>query len=220
MYSLVVTLALFGQAEIGVPPAPAPAAEIPATPLPVANPAANSAEEMRVWLLARLVIDASFDEKKSAEAQRLLANMNEPQLIALVAAYKERAAAPRPAVKPLVGVAPSPGSDQATDQAKLNLQQLEAYRDHLKREYDRRILQGHMTQNLVAQNILNNQTMMYRPYGMYGYGSGFGPLGYGGLGYGAMNYGGMGYGAMGYGGMGYSGMGYVSPMYGGGLGMW
>jgi hypothetical protein len=65
MYSLVFSLALLGQAEIGVPPAPA--AEAPA------NQSADRAEEMRVWLLARLVIDSSFDEKKSADAQRLLA---------------------------------------------------------------------------------------------------------------------------------------------------
>ena len=194
MYSLVFSLALWGQAEIGVPPAPA--AEV------AVGTAAESAEEMRVWLLARLVIDSAFDEKKSAEAQRLLASMNERQLNALVAAYKERTATPRQASRPPVDSAPS----QASDQAKLNLQQAEAFRDHLKREYDRRILQGQMTQNLVSQNIVNNQMMMYRSYGMYGYGAGvgygpgIGPLGYGGLGYGVLNYGGWGYGAPMYGG--------------------
>ena len=194
MYSLVFSLALWGQAEIGVPPAPAP--EV-ATGI-----ATESAEEMRVWLLARLVIDSSFDEKKSAEAQRLLASMNERQLNALVAAYKERTATPRLASKPPVDSA----SSQASDQAKLNLQQAEAFRDHLKREYERRLLQGQMTQNLVQQNIVNNQMLMYRNNGPFSYGAGFGygpgvgPLGYGGLGYGVLNYGGWGYGAPMYGG--------------------
>ena len=202
MYSLVFSLALLGQAEIGVPPAPA--VEV------ATGTATESAEELRVWLLARLVIDSAFDEKKSAEAQRLLASMNERQLNALVAAYKERTATPRLASKPPVDSAPS----QASDQATLNLRQAEAFRDHLKREYDRRILQGQMTQNLVSQNIVNNQMMMYRNNGPFSYGTGFGygpgvgPLGYGGLGYGVLNYGGLGYGAPVYGGSYYGAPGW------------
>ena len=203
MYSLLFSLALFGQAEIGVPPAPAAEAAV--------SPALNNAEEMRSWLLARLVIDSSFDATKSAEAQRLLANMNVQQLNALVAAYKELNAKPRSAPQPSLDTTQS---QQSLDQAKLNLQQVEAYRDHLKREYDRSILQGQMTQNLVYQNIVNQQMMMYRNSGPFlfggnggygGYGGfggyGFSPLGYGGLGYGVMNYGG----------------GYGMPMNGGGF---
>ena len=193
MYAIYLSLALIGQVEIGVPPAPA--AEIPAAPV-------DSAEELRNWLLARLVIDSSFDEKKSSEARRLLATMNERQLTTLVAAYKERMAKPA-TVTPAAAQSPTtdPAQQQALDQAKLNLQQAEAYRDHLKREYDRRILQGQMTQNLVYQNIVNNQMMMYRTNGAFTYGAfGVGPIGFGGLGYGVMNYGGFGYGAPMYGG--------------------
>lgn len=193
MYSLLISLALFGQSEVGVPPAPA--AEV------AASPDMGNADEMRVWLLARLVIDSSFDEAKSNEARRLLATMNEQQLKALVVAYKERTVT-KPAVTPTSATSQDSQQQAALDQAKLNLQKAEAYRDYLKREYDRRILQGQMTQNLVYQNILNNQMLMYRTNGPYTYGAfGVGPISYGGLGYGVLNYGAWGYGAPMYGGM-------------------
>ena len=197
MYSLVFSLALFGQAEIGVPPAPAAEVSSDST-----SSTPTTTEEMRTWLLARLVIDSSFDEKKSLEAQRLLLSMNTQQLAALVAAYKERSVKPVSTSKQPLDAT----QQQALDQAKLNQQKVEAYRDHLKREYDRRILQGQMTQNLVYQNIVNNQMMMFRGNGPFSYGAysvgsyGYGGLSYGGLGYGMMNYGGWGYGAPGYGG--------------------
>jgi len=194
MYSLLFSLAFLGQTEVGVPPAPA--AEV------VANPEGSSAEEMRTWLLARLVIDSAFDEVKSNEARRLLATMNEQQLKALVAAYKERNVTKRTEVTTASASSLDPQQQAALDQAKLNLQKAEAYRDHLKREYDRRILQGQMTQNLVYQNIVNNQMLMYRTNGPFTYGAfGVGPISYGGLGYGVLNYGGWGYGAPMYGGM-------------------
>lgn len=197
MNALFVSLVLFGQNEIGVPPAPA--ADFSAVT------SGQSADEMRTWLLARLVIDSGFDEKKSAEAQRLLSTMNEQQLNALVAAYKERTARPATTSTPAPAATNSTlttGQQQQLDQAKLNLQQAEAYRDHLKREYDRRLLQGQMEQNLVYQNIVNNQMLLYRNNGLYGYSSFVSPIGFGGLGYGVLNYGGWGYGA---------------PLYGGGF---
>ena len=186
MTPVLFSLVLLCQSEIGVPPAPAAEA--------VAQPVHQSVDEMRSWLLARLVIDSSFDEKKSAEARRLLDTMNEDQLKALVAAYQERT------TRPTRTTTPTTAQQQELDQAKLQLQQAESYRDHLKREYDRRILQGQMTQNLIQQNILNNQMLLYRNNGLYGYTSfGVTPLGYGGLGYGIINYGGWAYGAPGYG---------------------
>jgi hypothetical protein len=189
MQALLISVALFAQSDLGIPPAPAPAVEVSSNPR-------QTAEEMRTWLLARLVIDSAFDEKKSAEAQRLLSTMNEQQLTALVEAYKERAPRPAPAAKSAANSTLTATQQQELDQARLNLQQAEAYRDHLKREYDRRLLQGQMTQNLVYQNIVNNQMLMYRTNGMFGYGVyGVSPLGFGGLGYGVLNYGGWGYGA-------------------------
>ena len=64
-----------------------------------------------------------------------------------------------------------------------------------------------MTQNLVYQNALNSQRMMYLTNGPIGYSS----LGYGGLGYGVMSYGGFGFGAPGFGG---------PVMYGPGIRVW
>jgi len=214
MHALFVCVALFGQGEVGVPPAPA--AELPASSAP------DSLVEMRTWLLTRLIVDMGFDVQKSAEVERMINTMNEPQMRSLIAAYKERTTKKDEATKAQLEVS----QQQALDNAKLNLQQSEAYRDHLKREYDRRILQGYMTQNLVYQNILNNQALINRfnggfGYPAFGYGSnlyggyGYGGMGYGGLGYGAMNYGGFGYGAPGFGGAGF----YGSP-YGGGMGFY
>ena len=52
-----------------------------------------------------------------------------------------------------------------------------------------------MTQNLVRQNLLNSQQVMFMSNGAFGYS----PLGFGGLGYGVVNYGGFGFGAPGFG---------------------
>ncbi|WP_010587747.1 hypothetical protein [Schlesneria paludicola] len=196
MQTLLIVLAMFTQAEVGLPPAPAP--ELP----PV--PAVQSVEEMRAWLLSRLIVDMSFDAQKSLEVKQLMETMNEPQMRALIAAYKEQVQRNRAGANdPLSSRSPlySPAEQQLLDQAKLDRQQAEAYRDHLKREYDRQLLQGQMTQNLVYQNIVNNQRAMFQAYGPFMSGSyAYGPLGYGGLGYGVVNYGGFGYGAPGFGG--------------------
>lgn len=194
MHGLLLSLSLFAQAEIGLPPAPA--ASLPAANAP-AMPNLRSLDEMKAWLLARLIIDMSFDAEKSLEVRRLIDTMNEQQMRMLIAAYQEKAAKSDPLAKTPLASTPQQGFDEA----KLNLQQAQAYRDHLKREYDRQVLQGQMTQNLVYQNIVNNQRAMYLQYGPYSYGAcGNSPWGYGGLSYGVMNYGGFGYGAPGFGG--------------------
>lgn len=193
MHTLLFVLAMFTQAEVGLPPAPAP--ELPPAP------AVQSVEEMRAWLLSRLIIDMSFDAQKSLEVKQLMETMNESQMKALIAAYKEQIQKNRAAAStPSRNTVYSPAEQQLLDQAKLDRQQAETYRDHLKREYDRQLLQGQMTQNLVYQNIVNNQRAMFQDYGPFMSGSyAYGPLGYGGLGYGVVNYGGFGYGAPGFG---------------------
>ncbi|MEI8019839.1 MAG: hypothetical protein WCH39_16665 [Schlesneria sp.] len=184
MSALFITLVLFSQ--VGVPNPPASAAVVPSPS------ATESVDDLRTWLLARLIVDMSFDVQKSGEVERMLNRMDERQMRALVDAYKEKSE--RKAQSSVVQKETS--QQQSLDQAKLDLQQAEAYRDHLKREYDRSLLQGHMTQNLVFQNAVNSQRMMYMTNGPIGYSS----LGYGGLGYGAMSYGGFGFGAPGFGG--------------------
>jgi hypothetical protein len=200
MHAVLISLAMFGQADVVLPPAPAP---VPATALDAktgveTKAGSENVEELRTWLLSRLIIDLSFDPQKSADVERMLNRMNEAQVRALVAAYKERSA--RPVALPKGQVISAP-NDPGFEQAKLDLQQAQAYRDHLKREYDRRVLQGQMTQNMLYQSIVNNQRMMYFSNGPFG----FNPFGYGGLGFGAVNYGGVGFGAPGFG----------VPIYGG-----
>ncbi len=206
MQSLLIALAMLTQADIGLPPVPGP--ELPPVPRAAAS-GAQSLDEMRAWLLSRLMIDMSFDVPKSLEVKRLIDTMNEQQMQALIAAYKDQAArnraatnnVPSPVPAPVLAGSITPAQQQILDQAKLDQQQSEAYRDHLKREYDRQLLQGQMTQNLVYQNIVNNQRAMYQAYGPFMSGSyAYGPLGYGGLGYSVLNYGGFGYGAPGFGG--------------------
>jgi hypothetical protein len=194
MHALLISLVLFGQADVPIPPAPALAVPSPA--------ATESVEDLKTWLLSRLIVDLSFDPQKSADVERMLDRMNERQLRALIAAYKERTTKQNP----MTTLPREPSQQPALDQARLDKQQAEAYRDHLKREYDRRLLQGYMTQNLMQQSIVNNQRMMYLSNAPFGYS----PLGYGGLGYGVMNYGGVGFGAPGFGG----------PYYGVGMQMW
>ena len=197
MHSLLVSFVLFGQVGVPNPPTPAAAASVPSPST------TESVDDLRTWLLARLIVDMSFDVQKSGEVERMLNRMDERQMRALVAAYKEKSE--RKSQSSIVQKETS--QQQALDQAKLDQQQAEAYRDHLKREYDRSLLQGHMTQNLVYQNALNSQRMMYLTNGPIGYSS----LGYGGLGYGVMSYGGFGFGAPGFGG---------PVMYGPGIRVW
>ena len=188
MQAFLLVLALFGQNELPLPPAPAseaaPTVETQTVP------------EMRAWLLAQLTIDQAFDATKSAEVAKLLEAMDELQMRSLIKVYKERTANRGR----LASTAQEPQQKQVLDQAKLDLQQAEAYRDHLKREYDRQVLNGFANQNLVYQNIVNNQRAMFlynNPYAMSPYG--ISPYGYGGIGYPPVNYGWYGYGYPGFG---------------------
>lgn len=203
MQAILLMLALFGQNELPLPPAPASEA----APIGKAQSVeTQTVPEMRAWLLAQLTIDQAFDATKSAEVAKLLEAMDELQMRSLIKVYKERTANR--------GRLPSTNEEtqqkQVLDQSKLDLQQAEAYRDHLKREYDRQLLTGFANQNLVYQNIVNNQRAMYmynNPYVVSPYG--IGPYGYGGIGYPPINYGWYGYGYPGFGSaVMYGGFGY------------
>ena len=111
MHSLLVSLALFGQA--GIPNPPTPAAVVPSPS------ATESVDDLRAWLLARLIVDMSFDVQKSGEVERMLNRMDERQMRALVAAYKEKSE--RKAQSSAVQKETS--QQQSLDQAKLDLQQ-------------------------------------------------------------------------------------------------
>lgn len=229
MHAFLISLAILGQTDSVVPPSPGPtppasAVSTPANSIRQSVAPVETFEDLKTWLLTRLIVDLNFDAQKSAEVERLINTLSEQQLRVLIGVYKERTAQRDQASK-----SQREANQQMTlDQARLNLQQAEAYRDHLKREYDYRILQGFMTQNLVYQNIVNNQRMMYLNGGPYTYGAfGYSPFGYGGFGYGPIGYGGYGYGPASYGTYYYGGPGvgssvfYANPyMYGGGAGFW
>src|SRR5262249_32113186 len=155
--------------------------------------AGETVEDLRTWLLTRLIVDMNFDAQKSTEVERMINNMNERQLRVLIGVYKERVAANK--------VQQETSQQLAVEQGKLNLQKAESYRDYLKREYDRRLLNGYMTQNLYYRNMLYSQMFSYGGpgYGMgYGYGLGYG-YGYGMPGFGSATF--------------YSSPYYASPYY-------
>lgn len=225
MYALLFSLAIFGQADAVLPPVPAatPPAPTPLTPAPaattpdpaVATPAAPAAtpgtgtesiEELKTWLLTRLIVDLSFDTQKATEVSKMLDTLSDREVRVLIGVYKAQAAKRDSFLKNHQVTV----EQQTADQAKLNLQQAESYRDHLKREYDRQILQGYMTQNLNYQNLVNNQRFLYQPYSSFSYtpGYGYNPYFFGGP-YG--NFSGAAYGAPVYGGPLY----YGNPYYGG-----
>ena len=222
MQALLINLALFCQSDLVLPPAPQPTPILNTTPVavPVAQggATAQSPQDMRDWLLARLVVDLAFDAQKSNEVKTLIATMDDNQMRFLVEYYNERAAKRDQAVKP----ASTTSDQQSLEQAQLNLQQLEAYRDHLQRDFDLKVLNGFMNQNLLYQNMVNNQRLSYMTWpSTFLPGYGMSPYGYGGFGYGGIGYGQVAYAAYGYGVPGYgTSMMYANPYYGSGMGFY
>lgn len=51
---------------------------------------ADPAEELRVWLLTRIIVDSEFDTERIAEVEQMLDNMDERRLRVLVDVYKEK----------------------------------------------------------------------------------------------------------------------------------
>ena len=139
MNLIVVCLAFLGQFGSGqtdqvVPPAPAPAEaaskSVPLQPAPIpAVPLSNRFEDMKAWLLARLVVDYSFDATKAEEVSRMLDTMNDGQMRLLIAAYRDRMATQPDLPKQEV----ERRQKQILEQANLNKQTAEGQRDQLKR---------------------------------------------------------------------------------------
>lgn len=159
MYALVLAALVMGQVEGPelLPPPPAPEATEESSP----NSQTASSEELKAWLLSRLIIELNFDEPKLAQVEKRLDNMSERQLRVLIELYKDRVAkrdqaeaARREYMQQMV-----------LNQAKLDLQRAQGYKEFLQREYQRKILQGEMETNLVRQNIQNNNRAMYGGFG-------------------------------------------------------
>jgi hypothetical protein len=125
----------------------------------------SETEDLKVWLLTRLIVEVNFDENKIAEIEKRLDKMSDRQVRILVEYYKEQVAKRDQAE----AARQKYMQQNLLNQAQLDLQQAQAYRDHLKREHQQRVLQGERETNLVRQNILNQ--MYGNRYGRYGYGN-------------------------------------------------
>lgn len=125
-------------------------------------------EQLKTYLLTRLTIDLNFDQAKLREVTTQLDRMDERQLQILANTYYERAQARKRWEEERIK------AQQALvlNQAQLNLERARAYRDHLAREYQRRLVQQQMEQNLVQQGIQWQQQMMNNSF--YGWGGGGG----------------------------------------------
>lgn len=119
------------------------------------TPSTNSlqtSEDMKVWLLTKLIVEVNFDEKKIEQIEARLDKMSDRQLRILIETYKERVEKRDQAEAARQNYM----QQQISNQAKLDLMQAQSYRDHLAREFDQRIAQSKMESNLVRQNIQNN----------------------------------------------------------------
>jgi len=154
MYALVLSLAL-GQVEMNL-----------SSPNSINEPpvATATTEELKVWLLSRLIIELSFDEAKIADTERRLDKMSDRQLRILIELYRDRVAKRDTAEADRRRYM----EQQVLNQAKLDLQRAQSYKEHLQREYQRQILQGQMEQNLIQQNIVNQQRFWNGGWGWNG----------------------------------------------------
>jgi parvulin-like peptidyl-prolyl isomerase len=122
MLYVVFLAAVVGQVP---PPPPVPATSVPAGVASAELPAAPQAQ--REWLLARLIVDmqaqGKYDAQKYLEIQRMLDNVSDSQVAALVSYYQERKAQVQ--------------AVQAA-QAEAELRRLQAYRDRLRAEVEQR----------------------------------------------------------------------------------
>lgn len=119
-------------------------------------------------MLASLIIELNFDESKIAEVEQRLNNCTDMQVRVLVQLYKDRIAKRDQAE----AVRQQYMEQSILNQAKLDLQQAKAYRNHLGREFKLSVVQKNMETNLVRQNILN-QMRFNNGGGGYGYYGGF-----------------------------------------------
>ena len=175
-----------------IPPAPAPAErsvqiDSPPPPLPAStlesspNSSATT-EDLKVWLLTRLIVEMSFNEEKIKEVEVRLDKMSDRQVRMLIEIYKDRVA------KRDAFAAQQQWYMQQSvmNQAQLDLMRANGYKEYLQREHQQRILQGERETNLVRQNIMNNNRAMNG--NGFGYGGGYGGFNNYNFGYGVPRY--------------------------------
>ena len=171
-----------------LPPAPAPAErtveiESPPPPLPASTlesspNSSSTTEDLKVWLLTRLMVELSFNEEKIKEVEVRLDKMSDRQVRMLIEVYKDRVAKR----DQYAAYQQWYMSQQVMNQAQLDLMRANGYKEHLQREHQQRILQGERETNLVRQNIMNNNR------NGFGYGGGYGGFNNYNFGYGIPRY--------------------------------
>jgi len=131
------------------------------------------------------MVELKFDQQKLQQVSDMLDTVTEDQMQILLQAYKDRVSK-----RDAFAAQQQKFAEQTlVNQALLDKQDAEAFRNHLDREYQQRILQGNMEQNLFRQNLINQQNFQnQRMWGTGGWGY-YGPGGYnGGYGYGGYGY--------------------------------
>ncbi|MGO8750207.1 MAG: hypothetical protein ACLQNE_30035 [Thermoguttaceae bacterium] len=125
-------------AAVAPPPPAAVAPPPPAAALPADQPPAD-VQRQREWLLAHFIVDlqaqGKFDAQKYHETEAMLKEMTASQVGVLVQFYQQRKAQ-------------VVASQEA--QANAELRRLETYRDHLKRELERKLDTSQQTQAMPA----------------------------------------------------------------------
>jgi len=158
MLHLVFLVAFLGQ----VPAPPAPSPIFGSAPSPGIVTLDEDTQRQKEWLLANLITSLNFDTAKMEEVQRRLDRMSPSQIRILVQVYQTKLEERNQ----MLAVQRKAYEDSVMAQAQLNLQRAQAYRDHLKREYDYTItvkqqeieLMRRATeyQNWMLQNSWNN----------------------------------------------------------------
>lgn len=130
---------------------------MPAVQAQAPIPHSEAFKKDKAWLLAQLMIELKFDPQKTQQLSEQLDTMTDEQLAILLQAYKDRVSKRDAFAKQQLEIA----NQNILNQAQLDKQEAESFRNHLQREYDQRILQGNMEQNLFRQNLVNQQNAQW-----------------------------------------------------------
>jgi len=155
MTGLIVAICLCGQA---------PAAD------PVAADVAIRAQQNREWFLSRFMVDMQMAGNYTPEAFAKVeeqVNKLPPERVNMMVEYYKQAKASQDQYK---AQQQKVQQQMALNQAKLNLQRAQAYRDHLKREFDMKIAsERQKVAQLNYSSRLANQMFWRSMNGGWGY---------------------------------------------------
>ena len=129
------------------------------------------AQKQREWLVANLIVAKNFNPQQVEEIQGKLSRMTPSQVNTLVEVYKMRDAEVRQAR----ANAQYFREQTLLNQAKLNLERSRAYRDHLGREYQYKMLvENQLLEFMKRSRYWTSGAAFGNRYGNhYNYGSGY-----------------------------------------------